>query len=133
MQMAPETVTLQSGATFQVCRVQVSHAGGSSVRVTLLLDAEGLARPTAADLARSYSASAALGIVASLRIPETGSVVVITPNASGEAVEDVAMAAAVCAASWGWDESPRMHVVVNERGWDVAPVFCDGVWTAAIV
>lgn len=88
--------------------------------------------PTVTELAIIEETLDTGDIVAGLRIPEPGKAIVSSPTAPSGADEDVAMVAAVCAASWGWDESPSIHVIVNGRGRDVTASFRDHVWTATV-
>lgn len=129
---APEMFSLASGVTVQVCRTSVQAAGAPSTLITLLLDERGLAMPTEADLANFLTQSPSAGIVAGLLSVQSGSASVATLPQFVDASEDLALAAAVCSASWGWDESERIRVTVNGREWHVTPGFRDGAWMAAI-
>lgn len=130
VQSEAETVTLESGITAQVCRTSVRHDDGSSIEITLLLDMQGLVLPTEADLLRLRVASPSVGILAGLQLGGSGKAEAITLPEFYAAGEYVALASAVCAASWGWDESESIHVIVNRRAWKVTPAFRDGMWTA---
>jgi hypothetical protein len=118
--------------TVQICRASVHRHDGRSTQIALLLDAQGLVLPTETDLANLRSTSSSFGIVAGLQAAVGGKAVVRTLPEFDAASVDIALAAAVCAASWGWDESECIHVTVNGREWDVSAAFWDGVWTAAV-
>jgi hypothetical protein len=72
------------------------------------------------------------GILAGLQSPRSGEADVVMLPEFGSAAEDVAFTAAVCAASWGWDESEYIRVRVSDRSWDIVPSFRDGAWMAQI-
>lgn len=129
---AIETAVLESGVTVQVCRTSVRRDDRPSTQVILVLDVQGLVLPTEADLLNLLATSLFLGTVAGLQTTDSGKVKVITLPEFDGAPEDIALAAAVCAASWGWDESELIRVTVNDRAWDVTPAFRDGAWTATL-
>jgi len=131
VQSADDTVLLESGVVVQVCRASVRHANGPSVQITLLLDMQALVLPTEGDLSK-LRGTASRSILAGLRTIDSGKVSAITLPEYDAASEDIALAAAVCAASWGWDESECIHVTVNDQQWDVTPLFRDGGWTATL-
>jgi hypothetical protein len=132
VQAAVETFSLASGVTVQVCRTSVQAENGPSTLITLLLDERGLAMPTESDLANFLTQSPSPGIVAGLLSAQSGSASVATLPQFVNASEELALVAAVCSASWGWDESERIHVTVNGREWHVTPYFRDGAWMATI-
>lgn len=130
---AVEPFSLASGVTVQVCRTSVQADGEPSTLITLLLDVRGLAMPTDADLEKALTLTPSPGTVAGLLSPGSGSASVTTLPQFVNASEDLALAAAVCLASWGWDESERIRVAVNGREWNVTPRFHSGAWMANIV
>ena len=127
-----EIVTLQSGVEVQVCRASVQRANRPSLRVVLLLDTFGRALATSADLRQLTHLTSATDVLAGLLSARSGEAVVVTLPEFEAAAEDVALTAAVCAASWGWDESEYIRVQVNDRWWNVAPSVRDGIWMAQI-
>jgi len=129
----PEAFSLASGVTVQLCRTSVQAAGEPSTRITLLLDARGAGMLSEADLTQALTQVPSPGIVAGLVSAGSGLVDVVTLPEFVDASEDLALAAAVCSASWGWDESERIHVTVNGRGWDVTADCRAGAWRAAVV
>ena len=125
-----EIVTLQSGAEVQVCRTSVHRVHKASVDVVLLLDTFGRVLATPADLQQFAYLASSNGIIAGLLSAHSGEATVITQAAGEVEAEDVAFAAAVCCASWGWDESDRIRVDLNGQSRVVAPRFREGRWTA---
>ncbi len=129
-----DTVALSSGATADVCRASVRRDGGPSRGITLLFDMRGLEMPTEVDLSFVQEALPSHGTVAGLLMAQSGSVDVLVSADSVEAGEDIALAAAVVAVSWGWDESAHIHVTLNDgRDWNITPSFQNGTWTATIL
>ena len=127
-----EIVTLQSGVEVQVCRASVQRAHAPSLEVVLLLDAFGRTLASSAGLRQLTHLTSPAGILAGLLSARSGEAVVVTlPECEG-AAEDVALTAAVCAASWGWDESESIRVQMNDRSWSVVSSFQDGQWMARI-
>jgi hypothetical protein len=76
-----------------------------------------------------------VGIPAVLHASGTGEATVVARAADGARSAFVAMAAAVCTASWGWDESALIQVRVNDAPFWVEPRYTGTgeQWHAAIL
>jgi len=132
MQAHSEVATLASGAEVQVCRASVRRADGQIRQILLLLDSRGRELPTLADLQHLTALSPPGGVLAGLLSARSGEVEVVVLPELEDAAEAVAHAAAVCATSWGWDESESIHVTTGDRSWDVVPRFRDGAWVSRL-
>lgn len=132
VQTALETFELASGVTVQVCRTSVQAGDQRSKPISLLMHVEAQVMPTEADLETALTQDPSLEIVAGMLSARSGEASVFTLPKFVSASEEIAQAAAVCKASWGWDESVRIHVTVNGREWDVTPRFRAGAWRATI-
>jgi hypothetical protein len=129
-----QSVTLASGQPVMVCRTTVLR-GTISTSVTLFLPDPGERVPSGQDLEAVVEKDPGVGVPAVLQASGTGEATVVTRLADVPTIEAVAMAAAVCVASWGWDESPSIRVSVNDASLLVEPRYT-GVgeqWHAAIV
>lgn len=127
-----ETVILQSGVGVQVCRTSVHPANAPAHQVTLLFDELGSPLPTQTDLSSLAGSLADSGILAGMQSARSGEAAVVTRPEFESAAESIALAAAVCAASWGWDESEYIRVRVNDQEWEVVAEFREGAWMARI-
>lgn len=126
-----DLLRLPSGVAIQACRATVWHEAATT-RVTLLLPSPGEPPLTVAALAEAAATDTASVVVATLEASGAGQATVVGAVAI-EHREAVAMAAAVCAASWGWDESPRICVSLDEQQWVVAPEYRGTTWYATIM
>lgn len=129
-----EFVPLAPGEPVMVCRTTVQR-GTLSTAVTLFLPEPGERAPSGRALQAVVEQDPVLGVPAVLQASGTGEATVVVRPADVLRTELVAMAAAVCAASWGWDESAIIRVRVNDASLPVEPRYA-GVgekWHAAIV
>jgi hypothetical protein len=128
----PEFVRLPSGADVPACRTTVL-LDDDIVSVTLLLTEPGEPPPGLPDLATLVAEGPADACVVALEADGIGHAAVAAPALPDALALPVAMAAAVCAASWGWDESPQITVSLNEgRPWVIAPTYRDETWHATL-
>lgn len=127
-------VTLASGQPVVVCRTTVQR-GGLSSSVTLLLPEPGEQAPSTLDLEVVVEQDPGVGVPAVLHASGAGEATVVARAADVAKSAFVAMAAAVCAASWGWDESALIRVRVNDASFLVEPRYAGTgkQWHAAIV
>src|SRR5687767_9266568 len=94
-------VTLASGQPVVVCRTTVQR-GTLSTSVTLFLPEPGERAPNTHDLEAVVEQDPGVGVPAVLHASGTGEATVVARPADVARSAFVAMAAAVCAASWGW-------------------------------
>lgn len=127
-----EVATLASGHDVQICRTFVQRGSAPGRDVTLLLDMYGRALPTQADLTDLARTRPGDGLLAGVLSGRSGEVTAVVLPKDDACADDVAAAAAVCAVSWGWDESECIEVKINDRAWSIAPVFRDDTWVAHI-
>jgi hypothetical protein len=129
-----EFIPLASGERVMVCRTTVQR-GGVSTPVTLFLPQPGDPALSRNDLEAVVGQDPVIGVPAVLEASGTGEATVTVRPADVPRTEFVAMAAAVCAASWGWDESGTIRVIVNDASLMVTARYA-GVnerWHATIV
>ena len=124
-------VTLPSGARLPACRATVQR-GDATTPVTLLMAQPGEPMPTVDELATLASQDRTGAVVVGLDATGTGQATVHAPSATDAVAEAVVLAAAVCTVSWGWDESPEIHVTLNGRAWAVSAIYGDEAWFATI-
>ena len=129
--VAEDRVRPSAGSGIQACRATVRQAA-TTTRVTLLLPSPGEPLPTVGTLAEVAAIEPAGTVLATLEASGAGEVTCTGPVPIAHR-DAVAMAAAVCAASWGWDESPRIRVSLEAQQWVVAPRYRDATWHATIV
>ena len=130
----PDFLTLASGQPVVVCRTTVQR-GALSTPVTLLFPQPGEAVPSERDLDAVLAQDPRVGVPAVLQASGEGEAAVVARGADAACTELVAMAAAVCAASWGWDETPIVRVDVNGTSLLVEPRYAgvDEQWQVVIV
>ena len=126
-----DIVTLPSGARLPACRATVQR-GDATTPVTLLMAQPGEPTPTVDELATLAAEDPTGAVVVGLDATGTGQATVHAPIATDAVTEAVVLAAAVCTVSWGWDESPEIHLTLNGRVWAVSAIYRDEAWFATI-
>ena len=126
--------TLASGRPVVVCRTYVQR-GEVRTPVTLFLSQPGDPAPEGRELDALQNDASGLGLGAVLEASGAGEAMVVARSADVASQELLAMAAAVCAASWGWDESAIIRVSVNDAVHLVEPRYAGAgeQWHAGIV
>ena len=126
----PGDVVAHAGRDLLVCRALVREPDGDTA-VALYMLANGLAGALTLEALAGLTAHEPLGTrVAFVRDDVDGPVTVEAEPAAAVGAFPVAAAAAVMRASWAWDESQELLVVVNGVQITIAPRFNGEVWEA---
>ena len=131
MVAAEDIVVLSSGESVRACRATVQR-DGRKTRVTLLASMGGEWALDTASHAPLVEREPAGAIVVGVELNGEGSATVVGPHVPDGSIVDVAAAAGVNAASWGWDESATIHVTVNGTSLEVTPTYRAGAWFATV-